>query len=370
VQANLPPGAVNPPIAAYEDEISLSELFAQLWARRRLITLGSFVAAVVAVVVSLLIPPTFTATTRLLSPQQQSAASAITQQLGALAGLGGIAVKTQADTYVAMLQSRNVTERVVEEFDLVAIYEAKFLEDALKTLGQRTRATIGKKDGVISISVDDRDPSRAAAIANFYVQELKRVGNSLAISEASQRRVFFEDQLKTVTGKLADAELALRGSGVGTDVLKANPEAAAERLGRLQAGIAAAEVKLGALRTRLTDSTPEVRQAQQELNVLRGQLARVERDEPASKTSEDYIARYREFKYQETLFELIAKQYELARLDEARDATLIQVIDPAVPPERKSKPKRAMIVLASTLGAFLLLCFYVLVRQGAAGRQS
>jgi len=353
----------------YEDEISLSELVATLLQHARLIVIGSLSAALLAVGISLLIKPTFTATTRLLSPQQQSAASALTQQLGALAGLGGIAVKTQADTYVAMLQSRNVAERVVKEFDLVAVYEVKFLEDALKELAKRTKANIGKKDGVISISVDDHDPARAAAIANFYVQELKRVGNSLAIGEASQRRVFFEDQLKAVSGKLADAELALRGSGVGTEVLKANPEAAAERLGRLQAGIAAAEVKLGALRTRFTDATPEVRQVQQELNVLRSQLARVERDEPASKSSEDYIARYREFKYQETLFELIAKQYELARLDEARDATLIQVIDTAVPPERKSKPKRAMIVVASTMVAFLVLCLFVLLRHGSTSQR-
>jgi uncharacterized protein involved in exopolysaccharide biosynthesis len=186
----------------------------------------------------------------------------------------------------------------------------------------------------------------------------------LAVSEAQQRRVFFETQLKNTRDQLVRAQQALQASGFNQGALRAEPKAAAEGYARLKAETTAAEVRLQTLRGMLSDNAVEVQQQQATLNALRSQVSRLEQASEASiSAGPDYISKYREFKYQEALFELFSRQYELARVDEAREGSLIQVVDPALPPERKSKPKRALIAVVSTVGTLFLLSVLVLVRH-------
>jgi len=208
--------------------------------------------------------------------------------------------------------------------------------------------------------VDDREPQRAAAMANAYVDQLRQMTNSLAVSEAQQRRMFFEQQLAQTKERLAKAQGTLEESGISQGALKVEPKTAAESYARLRAQATAAEVKLQTLRRMLAENTPEVMQQQAALAALREQVARAERQDDA-KGGSDYIDKYREFKYQEALFDIFVKQYELARVDESREGALIQVVDVAQPPEKKAGPKRGLITAAAAMLALLAAGMYVVV---------
>lgn len=350
------------------DEISLLDLALVLAENWRTLVFAPLGAGLVALGITFLIPPTFTAMTRILPPvQQQSASSALAAQLGSLAGLVGPAagIKNPADQYVSLVKSRSVHDAIIQRFKLKELYEATYLEDARRVLEQRTKVAAGAKDGIISIEVDDRDPKRAADMANAFVEELRNLTKTLAITEAGQRRLFFEEQLAQAKNNLTTSEIALQGSGVSEATLRTVPQAALEALARLKAQITAQEIKLASMRTFMTDSNPEFRVGIQELAALRAELSKAEQSSPTKALSNgaEYIAKYRDFKYHETLFELMAKQYELARLDEAREGAVIQVVDAAQPPERRSKPKKALIAVLTTLAVFLVTVLLVFVRQ-------
>jgi uncharacterized protein involved in exopolysaccharide biosynthesis len=183
------------------------------------------------------------------------------------------------------------------------------------------------------------------------------------VTEAQQRRAFFEKQLGQVKDKMIVAELALRATGVSGSALKSSPTAAVAGVAALQAQVTAQEVKVGAMRGYLADTAPDFKQAMTELVNLRAQLAKQEKDQPASTGQGDYVAKFREFKYQETLFELFAKQFELAKVDESREGAIIQVLDAAQPPEKKAKPKKALIAIIATLAAGFALLLFVFIRQ-------
>lgn len=351
---------------AEQDGISLGDLYAAVRPHVVKIAGLALAAGVIAYGIALLIPPTFTARTSIISPQQQqNSAAAALASLGSLAGLAGGAVKSPADQYVAIMQSATVGNRLIDRFELMAVYETKFRADALKGLESRVRIVVGKKDGLISIEVDDKSAERAAQIANAYVDELRWVANNLALTEAQQRRSFFEQQLKQTKQALLSAQLQVQKTGFTSGALKSEPKAAAEAYARIKAEIAAAEVRLGMLRKTLTEHAPEVQQQTSALSGLRAQLSLLERPEHSS-SNQDYVSAYREFKYQEALFDVFAKQFELAKLDEAREGTLIQVLDAATPPERRSQPKRSMIALGTTVVAGLLLLAFFAARGATA----
>ncbi|HEU5295871.1 MAG TPA: Wzz/FepE/Etk N-terminal domain-containing protein [Burkholderiaceae bacterium] len=351
--------------------MDLFEMLALLRQHLKLLVVAPLAAGLVALGITYLIAPTFTATTTFLPPQQQqSAAASVLAQLGPLAGLAGVAgaVRTPADQYVALMQSVTVSDRVIEQFKLMQEYDVDYRMDARKALANNVRIAVGKKDGLITVDVDDKSPQRAAAMANQYVDELRRLTGTIAITEAQQRRLFFEHQLQQTKDKLIAAQQALQASGFSQGAIKAEPKAAAEGYAKLRAEVTAAEVRLQTTRGTLADDTPEVRQQQAALAALRAQLARLEQASDIS-GGPDYVSKYREFKYQETLFDLFAKQYELARVDESREGALIQVVDPATPPEKKSKPKRALTAVAATLAVALLLVVGLVVRQSWRTRQ-
>lgn len=345
-------------------EFGMIEGAALLLSRWRLLVAGSLTVGLVAVGGTFLIKPTFTARTIFMPPQQQQ--SGALAAIGAFAGLANLAtggsssaLRNPVDQYVALMLTRPVADQLIERFHLLEVYEEEFRVEARKVLGERVRIAAGKKDGLISVEVDDHDPKRAAEMANAYLDELRKLTATLSVTEAQQRRAFFERQLGRTKDALTKAQLALEGSGFSAGALRAEPKAAAEGFARLRAETMAAEVRLQMLRGTLSEATPEVQREaaavaalRKQLEVLRG--ATVERDAP------DYISKYREFKYQETLFELFSRQYELARVDEAREGALFQVVEAAEPPEKKSRPKRAITGAIASVLAFLLLCGHVL----------
>jgi tyrosine-protein kinase Etk/Wzc len=329
----------------------------------------------IAVIVVLLLPTWYTATARIMPPQQsQSNAVAILGQLGGLSG--GVAsqalgIKNPSDVYIAMLKSRTVGDRLIERLDLRKIYD-KDLYYARRELAGRSFISSGR-DGIITIEVDDQDPKRAASIANGYIEELQKLTVNLAVSEAGQRRLFFESQLKKAKSDLAASEGDLRSFSEKGGLI--NPQGqiglSVAAAAALRGQISAKEIQLSAMRSFATEQNPEMQRVGKELSGLRSELAKMENDVtpgkgnvmvPFGKAPEvglEYIRRYRDMKYHETLFEVLAKQYEIARIDEAKDATLIQVLDPALPPEYKSKPHRMLIVLMSLFAALVASVFLV-----------
>ena len=357
-----------------DDEISLLDLLQVVADNLRLLVLGPLAAGLLALGISFAITPTFTATTKFMPPQQQaSGAASLLQSLGALGGLAGAAsgLKNPADQYVAFVKSRSVQDALIDRFGLTERYEQKLRQDARLELDGNVRVS-SAKDGLISIEADDKDPAFAAQLANASIEELGKLLNRLAVTEAQQRRVFFEKQLTKAKDGLVKAEQALKASGVNSSALKASPQAAVEGLAKLKAAITAQEIKLASMRGYLTETAPDFKQAQTELAALRAQMVRAETEEPGagkgqSGADSDYIAKYRDFKYNETLFELFAKQYEIARVDESREGAVIQIVDVALPPERKSKPKKGIIAAGATLAAGFALLLFVFIRHALRG---
>jgi uncharacterized protein involved in exopolysaccharide biosynthesis len=348
-----------------DHEISLLDLLQVVVDNIRLLVLGPLVCGLAALGISFAITPTFTAKTQFLPPQQQqSAAASMLASLGSLGGLAGAAtgIKSPADQYIAFMKSVSVQVAIIERFKLVEKYEAKLKTDARMALTGSVRIASGK-DGLISVEVDGKDPKFAADLANAHVEELRNLLGRLAVTEAQQRRMFFEKQLQVTNENFIKADVALKSSGINSSVLKTSPATAVEAVARLKAGISVQEVKLGTMRNYLTESSPDFKQALSELASLKSQLAKAEKEEPASQGTSDYVARYREFKYQETMFELFAKQFELAKVDESREGAVIQVLDIAEPPERKAKPKKAIIAIIATLASGLALLLFVFVRS-------
>ena len=342
--------------------LDLAILMAERW---KLLIFGSVGAGLLALGVTYLIAPTFTARTVFLPPQQQqSAAGSTLASLGALSSLAGAAtsIRSPIDQYVALMQSITVADRIIDRFDLMRVYDRKFRQDARLDLAKRVRIAVGKRDGLITVEVDDGDPKRAADIANSHVEELRKLTSLLALTEAQQRRLFFEQQLAQTRDKLTQAQAALQGSGFSPGALKAEPRAAAEGYAKLRAEVTAAEVRLQTLRNNLADATPEVQQQGAMVAALRAQLGKLE---VASNATADggYVAKYREFKYQEALSEQFSRQYEIARLDESHEGAMIQVIDAASPPERKSQPKRVYVAVATTGAVGTLLLLFVVIRR-------
>lgn len=345
--------------------LSPSSVVALLRRRLGLLVAGPLLAGVAVLGITFVVPPVFTASVTFIPPQQtQGGAAAALASLGSLASLAGVGggSRSQPDLYASLLQRATITDRMVDEFKLVELYKAKLRVDARTKLGLNTRVIVGRRDGLITVEVDDESPERAASMANRYVEELRRVTSTLAVSEAQQRRQFFEEQLKLTNERLVSAQQALQASGFNPGALKAEPKSAAESYAKIKAEVTAGEVRLQSLQGSLTDTSPEVRQQQATLGALRRQLTLLERSN-APQGGSDYVTRFREFKFAEALFEVYARQFELARVDEAREGALIQVVDKALPPERRSWPKRAQTAVVTTVLSFLVLLAFVLGRE-------
>ena len=352
-------------VRAERKSVDLFDFLLVLSEARRTIAICMLVFVVLGVAVSLLVKPTFSATSLILPPQQGQSLATMMGQLNALmsltgGGLGGSQLKTPVDMYVGMLESRTIADHLISRFHLQDLYKTRKMEDTRTVLKSNTRFLAGK-DGLIHIIVDDHDANRASEMANAYVDELYAMNSHLATTEAAQRRVFFDQELADEKSALAIAENDLKQTAERTGVihLGGQAESIIRSLAVLRAEIASREVQINSMRVFATDQNPVAIRAQEEIKSLRAQLDKLERDPrnpqlidtvgiPAGRVpavSLEYARRLREVKYHETLFELLAKQYEAARIDEAKAAPIIQVVDRAVPPDKKSGPHRALIVL-------------------------
>jgi tyrosine-protein kinase Etk/Wzc len=366
------------------EEVSLLDLLIVLAERKRLILWITAAFAIAAVLVALLLPKNYTATVTLLPPQQNSSVSSqLAAQLGSLGGIvqmaggGGSLLKSPNDMYVAMLKSRTVADAMVSRFGLMQEYRKKYLSDAREAFEKRTSVDGSGKDGLIHISVEDHDPNRAAALANGYVDQFRELSKSLAITEAQQRRLFFEDQWKQANQNLAEAEESLKETEQKTGLIQLDSQARAliESAAALRAQIAAKEVQIQGMQTYATGENAQLIEAEQELAGLRAQLAKLGGTSdnsdsiivPKGKMTAagmEYARRLRDVKYYETIFDILARQFELAKLDEAKEGAIIQVVDPAVPPDKKSSPRRGLIVIVTTILGFLAGLITALLSAG------
>lgn len=367
------------------EEISLLDLLIVLAARKRLIVWVTAAFAILAVVVSLVLPPKYTAIVTLLPPQQNtSMATAMASQLSNLSGISalagsGLGIKNPNDIFVGMLRSRTVEDAMVQHFGLMQEYRTRYPSDARKAFENHVTVDATSKDGLIHIMVEDRDADRAAKIANGYVEEFQTLSKHLAISEASQRRLFFQQELEQAKNSLADAEEALKKTEQTTGVIALDSQARAliESAASLRAQITAREVQIQGMETYATGENSQLVQAQRELDSLREQLAKLGGSEDSSgelmvpkgrvpEAGLEYVRKLRDVKYYETIFEILARQFEIAKLDEAKQGALIQVVDAAVPPDKRSFPKRALIVAGGTFAGFLFGIFAALIQASLA----
>jgi tyrosine-protein kinase Etk/Wzc len=388
-QSTAPPDRPRDRHAAREsDEISLLDLLIVLAQRKRVIIWTTAVFAILAIVVSLLLPKKYTATVTLLPPQQNSSLSTqLASQFGSLAGMAVLAgggssslLKNPNDMYVAMFKSRTVEDAMVAHFGLMQEYRKRYSSDARKVFESHATVEGSGKDGLIHISIEDRDPRRAAELANGYVDQFRLLSQNLAFTEAQQRRKFFEDQLKQANQSLADAEEALKQTEQKTGLIQLDAQARAlvESAAALRAQIDAKEVQIQGMQTYATGQNAQLVEAQKELDGLRAQLAKLGGTSdnsdsiivPKGQMTEaglEYVRKLRDVKYYETIFDILARQFELAKLDEAKEGALIQVVDPAVPPDRRSFPKRALIVIVATFVGFVLGVLSAFLQAGFEG---
>jgi uncharacterized protein involved in exopolysaccharide biosynthesis len=364
--------------------ISLFDLLIVIAERKRFILWVTAAFALLALGIALLLPNRYTATVTLMTPQQNTTmGSLLASQMGNMGGMaalaaGGSLLKNPNDTFVGMLTSRTVEDAMVQHFGLMEEYGKKYLSDARRKFEKRTKVDGSGKDGLIHISVEDHDPKRAAELANGYVEQFRNLSQHLAITEASQRRLFFERELEQAKNNLAAAEETLKLTEQTTGLIELSGQAKAliESAATLRAQITAREVQIQGMQTYATGENAQLVQAQRELEGLRAQLAKMGGSEdsasagfivPKGKVPEaslEYVRKLRDVKYSEAIFEILARQFEFAKLDEAKQGALIQVVDPAVAPDKRSFPLVVPIVIVSTMVGFFLGIFVVLFQAG------
>jgi uncharacterized protein involved in exopolysaccharide biosynthesis len=365
-----PPGAR--PQARWQPMIDFLIAAASAWRSLLRLTAG---ATVLSLGVAWLLPATYTATTQLLPPQPASSSlSGLLGQFGDLASFAGKdLVKNPSALFVALLRSRSVADQVISRTDLMRVYGEKRLSDCRERLGKATDIE-ATKEGVIVIQVQDREAARASVMANAYVAALIQLNQTLAVGEAARRRAFFESQVAQVREKLGRAEEAFQHAQETTGIFQpdAQAKAALEVSAALRAHIALQQAQLEKIALYATANSPEFREAQTEIAALQAQLRRAERqpgmagsfalqDLPAAER--EYLARLRDLKYYEAVFEMLSKQLEAARIDEAKEGVLIQVIDPATVPDRRSGPHRSLLTAGGGLAGFCLGLAWIGLRE-------
>ena len=372
------------------EEINLFDYWLIIWKRRWMIGGLCAAALMVTMLFSLRLPSVYESTATILPPGEGrdggglAAALAASGAAGALGGFMGGIPAHNTDLFVALLKSRIMADEILTRFGLMDRYHAKMLTDARKVLEGKTKITV-TKEKVIKVMVEDEDPKLAADIANFYVSHLDRLNHTLNISKASQNRAFIEKRLVETKVDLGKAEDALKEFQTQKKAvsLEAQGKAAIEAAAMIQGQISATEVQLKVMESYLTNDNPEVARLRSNLQELRNQLYLLEsgkggrgqlpgdRMHPAfisvPTLALDYGRLLRDVKVQETLYTLLTSHYEQAKIAEAKDTPTVQVLDPAIPAERKSKPSIRLNMMIAGLvslfvGIFLAFLFEYLAR--------
>jgi tyrosine-protein kinase Etk/Wzc len=364
-------------------KVSIIEVLTQLARRKWLLAKVTGAAALAGGILSFLLPVRYTAITTIMPPQQTPSSAALlmnqlsnssTGALSAAAGIGlGIRTGTN-DIYLGLLKSRPIADAIIQKFNLAMVYRSRDMTAARKKLEDNTQIAT-QESGFISVSVTDRDRNRSADLANCYTEQLRVLTKTLAVTEASQRRLFYESQLKEAKEALVVAEMNFQQiqQNKGMIQLDAQAKAMIEGLAALRAKAAAQEVEVQALRSYSTDRNPDVQMAERELSSLRTEIAQMEQNSHSSGFTDlgmkdvpgaalGYLTAQHEVLYRQTLFDLLIKQYDAAKLDEAKEAAVIQVVEPAIPPDHKSSPKRMLILLLTTIGGFFGSCLLAMIQ--------
>jgi tyrosine-protein kinase Etk/Wzc len=355
--------------------------------RKKMIAGITLAFALITAGISLFMTPIYQAETKILPPQQSS--SGISSQVlsrlnGGASGLisSSLGITSSNALYVGMLKSRTLYDYIIDRFDLMNLFKTKDRESARTRLANSVVIQSGK-DGLISVSVMNKDPKLAADIANAFIEKLKEITQTLAVTEASKRRLFFEEQMAKVKEALITSEDAMQRFQEKSGAISINDQAKAiiESITEVRAQIAAREVEIKVMKTYTEPRNPDLQKSEEALQGMKEELQKLETKSgeapdplvPTGKIPEigaDYTRNLRELKYQETLFELLANQYEIARVDEAKDATIIQVLDKAVPSDTRVKPKRKSMVSAATFSGFfiaILTAFLMEFVENASG---
>lgn len=357
-----------------QGDVHFLDVMASLGRQKKLVFGTPILIGILSVVAALLMKPVFLSTAVILPPQQEQnmGVSAVLGQLGGLAG----GLKSPNDLYVGMLQSRTIADRIIVRFNLKDRFEVSTFDDARKNLLSITEI-VSDKSGTISVKIENEDAKFAAELANAYVNELSKLTQTLALTDASRRRVFFEKQLTSAKEDLADAEVLLRKTQEKTGILQLDGQVKGiiDNVAQLEATVGAKNVQLRSMRSFATVNNPDYLRLQEELRGLNIQLEKLKTGNlskegdmivPTGKIPEvgvEYIRSLRNLKYNETIFELLAKQYELAKIEEAKESSTVQVLDQAVPAEKKIKPKRLIIVLAGFFVGIMFGLIFALLRD-------
>lgn len=361
-----------------EGDVDILDLLVPIVNNKYLIAKITICSFLLAFIFAYLKPNQYTAEAKILPPQQpQSSLNTMMGQIGQLGVLSGITgkdigIKNPSDLYVGILNSRSVSDDIIDKFNLKQYYRDSSYMDARQDLRKDVQFESGK-DGMIVIRVENESPMKAAEIANAFVDQLYLANKRLALSEASQRRLFFEQQLEEEKTVLDEVESKFEKVQESTGLIQLNSqtEAIIRTVATLKAAIASKEVELQSIRLFATEQNPEVIRLQQTITTLQSQLRKTElNDKPESgnivlptgkipAASLKYFRNYRDVKYHEGLFELLSKQYEAARIDEGRSAAVVQIVDRAIEPDQKSGPKRSLICLLGILVGLLMSCFYI-----------
>jgi uncharacterized protein involved in exopolysaccharide biosynthesis len=343
-----------------------------------MILFSTVAAAALAAIISFFMPGIYSATAKIMPPQQEGTLlPAVMGQLGSLGTVAGdvLGKGNKADMYLEILKSQAIMDPIIDRFKLMELYHQKYRQFTYKRLEDNASIEAGKKSGIISITVDDKDPKRAAAIANAYVEELDRLMKNVNVTGSGQKRIFLEKRLVAARADLVKAEEALRSfqSRHKTIVIEKQAEATIKGIAELRAQLVANEVQLATFRRQFTESSQEVKNAKSAVNNLRGQIARFEgagtEDDAIPSVGsvpaigQEHLRLMREFKTQEAIVDTLNKQRELASISEASTVSTLQVLQTATPPDFKSKPSRRKLVMLVTLSALLLSTAFAFVLE-------
>jgi tyrosine-protein kinase Etk/Wzc len=377
------PGPQPTGLVASGDEFKLTDLLFVVIKRKKLIIGLPIVFAICAALSGLFAPEIYRATTTVLPSQQnQSSAAAMLNQLGGFAGTtpGALSIRIPVELYLSMLKSSTVADNLINRFDLKGAYGTNSREQARELLRRNSFITHGR-DGLIVIAVKDTDPKRAAQLANAYPEELLKLANRMALTEASHRRLFFQRRLQSVKDVLVEAELLRkhRANSPSAGARDRRLQESAEAAARLRAQITAKAIQLEAMQAFVTTDNKKYGEAHEDIGAMRADLERLENTHPEVKRARekndgrvapDSIKTEHDVKYYEILHELLTTQYEAARIDEAKDSSIIEVMDPAFEPERSMKPKQGFTVLiAALLGVFVAVLWVFLIDVIQIGRR-
>jgi len=361
-----------------DDEINLLDYWKVLVKRKLLIAVITGVAVIGSVIYSLTLPKIYTSTTTLLPPQQESTmGSGLLSQLpGGLGGLAGgfLGVSAPADLWLAILKSQTIKDAIIQRFDLMKIFEAQNMDNARKSLEGMIKVT-KSKEGILSITVEDKDPKRAADLANALVEELDKVNKGIVTTSGRRMRVFVEERLTGVKVELTRSEEAIKAFQERNKAVKIDDQSKAiyEAIGAINGQLMAKEVELQTLLSYATPNNPQAGLLKTQVDELKEKLRELEEgkgslDNQSPKNiyiptaripdlSLQYVRLIRDAKVQQTLYELLTQQYEMSRIQEAKDTPTVQVLDSAKVPEIQSKPNKRQIVMLATITAGFFAIF-------------